>query len=296
MPLGDVQVGDVWSREVQDTFRLFVGRCGDQPEAVLFVADANGLFGLALDTVRLMQLPALVPAMLLVGVGYPTSRTIADTMAIRVRDLTPTTSTPFPGSGGADAFLRFLRNEVFPWLERDHPACLARSMYFGHSLGGLLGVHALLSDPPTFDHLILSSPSLWWDHHRVFEHEQERARVRDDLAATVFFGIGADETDEGRRREAAKLPDGHPLKPPRTHLDMVDDLARFVDALRRRGYPSLELEAIVFPDEYHVTVPGTVLSHGLRHTFERDRPEPRRQGVQERYATSDPSARKPRRS
>jgi predicted alpha/beta superfamily hydrolase len=268
LPLGDVQIGDVWSNEVQDTFRLFVGRCGDDPEAVLLVADANGLFGLAVDTVRLMQLPALVPAMLVVGVGYPTARTIADTVTIRVRDLTPTTSASFPGSGGADTFLRFIRDEIFRWLERDHPACLAQSIYFGHSLGGLLGVHALLSEPPTFDHHILSSPSLWWDHHRLFDQEQQQASAG-GRAGVVYFGIGADETDEGRRREGANLPDGHPLKPARTHLDMVDDLIRFVDALRQRSNPNIEIEAVVFADEYHATVAGTVLSHGLRHIFER---------------------------
>jgi hypothetical protein len=50
---------------------------------------------------------------------------------------------------------------------------------------------------------------------------------------------------------------------------MVDDLVRFTEALRQRRYSSLDLEAVVFPDEYHATVPGTVLSHGLRHIFER---------------------------
>jgi hypothetical protein len=50
---------------------------------------------------------------------------------------------------------------------------------------------------------------------------------------------------------------------------MVDDLTRFVDALRQHNTPNLELEAVVFADEYHATVAGTVLTHGLRQIFER---------------------------
>jgi predicted alpha/beta superfamily hydrolase len=267
MHLGDVEVRDMWSEEVHDTFRLFVGSCGDSPEAVLVLTDANGLFGMAVDTIRLMQLPALLPAILVVGIGYPSARTIGDTIEIRARDLTPTPSSWFPGSGGADAFLRFVRSELLPWLEIDHPSCLAESVYFGHSLGGLFGSHVLLSEPATFGHYIISSPSLWWDHHRIFERVAERATLGRDLGADVFLGIGADETDDGRRREGRNLPDGHPLKPHRTRLDMVEDMMRFADAIRGCNYPGLRLDAMVFPDEYHATVPATVMGRGLRRIF-----------------------------
>jgi len=137
-------------------------------------------------------------------------------------------------------------------------------MNFGHSLGGLFGVHALLSEPPVFDDYIISSPSLWWDDHMPFAWEATWAADHGDLAARVYLGIGALETDEGRRLEATNLPEGHPFKPPALYLDMVDDLMRFTAALRQRQYPSLTLDVDVFVDEFHATVPALVLSHGLR--------------------------------
>jgi uncharacterized protein len=267
MPLGAVEVHDLWSDEVQDTFRLFIGHCGDQPKTAMFVTDANGLFGMSVDTVRLMQLPGLLPSMLIIGIGYPRAATITDTIAIRTRDLTPSRSAHFDGSGGGDAFLRFTRRELFPWVEQRFPSSLGDVVYFGHSLGGLFGVHALLDDVPAFDRFIISSPSLWWDHYIEFERERQRASRHDDLIATVYFGIGADETDEGRRREAINLAADDPAKPPRTYLDMVGDLVRFADRLEARRYPNLELKVTVFPDEFHATVPTTVLSRGLRQLF-----------------------------
>jgi predicted alpha/beta superfamily hydrolase len=265
-PLGATEVHDVWSEEVQDRFRLFIGYCGEHPDVTLFVTDANGLFGLAVDTVRLMQIPALLPSMLVVGIGYPHADTVVDTLELRTRDFTPTTtSAPFhSGGGGGPAFLRFLRRELFPWVEQRVPSCLAESIYFGHSLGGLFGVYALLDDSPAFDHFVISSPSLWWDGRVIFEHEERRAKEKDDLAAHVYIGIGADETDEGRRVEAANLPDGHQFKPPSIHLDMVDDVVRFAEALGSREYGSLDLHVEVHPHEFHATVASTVLSRGLR--------------------------------
>jgi predicted alpha/beta superfamily hydrolase len=212
-----------------------------------------------------MQIPALLPSTLVVGIGYPDALTIADTVDVRVRDLTPTPSPHFEGSGGADAFLRFVRTELFPWLDGRVPSASAARIYFGHSLGGLFGVDVLLSEPDTFDRYILSSPSLWWDHYVAFERAAHRAATHDDLAAGVYIGIGAFETDDGRRTEGARLPVGHPAKPGRTRLDMVADVLRFTEALRGRNYSSLDVTCRVFPDEFHATVPAVVLSHGLRH-------------------------------
>lgn len=266
-PIGAAEVHDVWSEQVNDTFRVFIGECGEQPEAAVFVTDGNGLFGLAVDTIRLMQIPALLPSILVVGVGYPWASTVLDTIDIRSRDLTPTPWPPYVGSGGAEEFLSFIRQTVCDWVGHRFPSCLATTVFFGHSLGGLFGAHSLLSEHPPFSHFIISSPSLFWDRYAIFETERRRAEAATDLAAHAFFGIGALETDEGRRMEGQRLPPGHPRKPPATHLDMVDDVLRFTKRLRSRDYPGLDLNVTVYPDEYHATVPATVLTHGLRHFF-----------------------------
>ena len=38
-------------------------------------------------------------------------------------------------------------------------------------------------EPGAFDHLIISSPSLWWDHREIFRREEQYAATHDDLAA-----------------------------------------------------------------------------------------------------------------
>lgn len=263
MALGGTEVHDLWSESVGDTFRVFVGHCGPDPHGILFVTDANGLFGLAVDTVRLMQIPALVPSLLVVGVGYPDADTVIDTVQIRTRDLTPTPSRHFQGSGHADDFIEFVASELRPWLTDRYPAAADDVTYFGHSLGGLFGAYSLLTATSTFDRYIVSSPSLWWDDEMMFDLEARRTN-EDRLHSEVYFGIGSLETDSGRRSEAANLPPGHPAKPPSAHLDMVDDMRRFTAQLTSRGDPTLQIDSVEVADEFHATVPGIVLSRALR--------------------------------
>jgi pimeloyl-ACP methyl ester carboxylesterase len=211
-----------------------------------------------------------------VGIGYPAASTVVDTVGIRERDLTPTPWSAFPGSGGADRFLRFIEGPVLDEVSRRFPGCLGTTVYFGHSLGGLFGTWALLRTPPPFTHFLLSSPSLYWDRYAMHAEEERRAGAGADLAVRVFIGIGELEDDDGRRRETRNLPPGHWHKAATTPLDMVEDLRRFTERLRGRGYPHLDLELAVFPGEFHATVPATVLTRGLRHFFSHGATAPER--------------------
>jgi hypothetical protein len=269
--LGGTEVHDLWSEAVGDTFRIFVGRCGPDPQSILFVTDANGLFGLVVDTVRLMQIPGLVPPLLVVGVGYPDAEAVIDTVETRVRDLTPTPSSRFPGSGHADAFIEFVSGELRPWIADRFAAAAGGITYFGHSLGGLLGAYTLLTATSTFDRYICSSPSLWWDDEAIFDIERLRPDG-DRLNSEVFFGIGSLETDAGRRLEALHLAERHPAKPPAAYLDMVDGLGRFVDQLKERSDPTLRVNSVEIEDEFHATGPSIVLNRALRtfHTTAQD--------------------------
>ena len=261
--LGGTEVHDLWSESIGDTFRVFVGHCGPDPQGILFVTDANGLFGLAVDTVRLMRIPALVPSLLVVGVGYPDADSMIETVHIRTRDLTPTPSRHFEGSGHAADFVEFVASELRPWLTDRYPTAADDMTYFGHSLGGLFGVYVLLTATATFDRYIVSSPSLWWDDETIFDLERSRADG-DGLHSEVFFGIGLLETDAGRRSEAANLPTAHPAKPPSAHLDMVEDMRRFIAQLGSRQDRTLQIDGVEVADEFHATVPGIVLSRALR--------------------------------
>lgn len=272
-PLGGTEVHDLRSAIVDDTFRVFVGHCGSEGvdgAAVLYLVDANGMFGAVVDAIRLMQLSQFLPPLLVVGVGYRTG-TLADAAVRRTRELTP---TPWPGyvrfaphdppRGGAPQFLAFIRDELMPWVTDRFGAAANGATFFGHSLGGLFASYVLLNATDTFANYVIGSPSLWWDKQVLFDQEAAYAATHDDLRANVFFGIGALETNEGRALEASRLDDEGRALASAVYLDMVDDLDRFVAQLGGRGYPSLRMHHEVYADEFHITVPFLILSRGLR--------------------------------
>jgi predicted alpha/beta superfamily hydrolase len=279
-PLAGSEVHYLRSEHVGDEFKIFIGHCGGSETAApvaLYVADANGMFASTVDIVRLMQLGAHLPPILVVGIGYRMG-TLAETVGVRTRDFTPT-SDPLvarisPGvtaMGGAKRFLAFIRDELQPWVRSRYQVDAEDSAYFGHSLGGLFGTFVLLTSPDTFHKFGIGSPSLWWDDHMMFDYEIAYADTHDDLLAKVFFTVGAFEDHQGRQREASRLPAEERAKANLRYIDMVVDTERMVTALRSRSYPNLDLASEVQPDEFHITVPHLNLSRSLRHLFDAPR-------------------------
>jgi hypothetical protein len=124
----------------------------------------------------------------------------------------------------------------------------------GHSYGGLLGAHFLFTQPTTFSHYILGSPSLWFDKRHMFEVEQRYAAAHKDLPANVFLYIGAFET--------VKAGD-----PRYSDTDMVGDMRRFEQVLRGRGYPGLTIASTVIDEEDHLTVFPSGFTRGIKRAL-----------------------------
>ncbi len=85
----------------------------------------------------------------------------------RNRDFTPRAANAATvpagwSSGGADGFLDFLEREAIPLIDARYPT-LPHRVLIGHSLGGLLAVHALTMRPALFKGVIALDPSMWWD-------------------------------------------------------------------------------------------------------------------------------------
>jgi predicted alpha/beta superfamily hydrolase len=281
-PLAGTEVHYLRSEHVGDEFKIFVGHCDTSehaPPAVLYLTDANGMFGGAVDIIRSMQLSLHLPPILVVGIGYRLGGW-AETMAVRTRDLSPTADpliaeildgADLATMGGADRFIGFIGDELMPWVGSRFHVDADDATYFGHSLGGLFGTYVLLTQPTTFRKYGIGSPSLWWDDDVIFEYEATFAEAHDDLPAKVFFGVGACEDHDGRQREASRLPPEERAKAGLRYIDMTADTQRMVAALRARAYPHLEIDSVVLPDEFHITVQHVNLSRSLRYLFDAPR-------------------------
>jgi tetratricopeptide (TPR) repeat protein len=118
---------------------------------------------------------------------------VAITNTDRTRDLTPTkpkdAGKEAATSGGADRFLKFIETELIPQVEktyRTHPY----RVFAGHSLGGLLAVHAFATHNDLFNAYIAVSPSLWWDNEIAIRETEEFLKGHEAVDRTLFITLG----------------------------------------------------------------------------------------------------------
>jgi predicted alpha/beta superfamily hydrolase len=156
-----------------------------------------------------------------------------------------------PRGGGAGRFLDFLVDDVRPALAADYRLDAEEHGLVGGSAGGAFVAYALFARPGAFSTYICGSPTLNACDFAVFELERRYAESHDDLPARVFFGAGEAELTE----------------PIISEFGCVSSMARMVETLALRHYPSLQLSAKFFAGETHETAHSHVLRWGVQSTW-----------------------------
>lgn len=127
-----------------------------QKLTALYTLDGNAQFPIAVNAVNPHK-----PLPLIVGIGYVSDKAYA--IEERMRDYTfPVEGAEFAKGGKAADFLRFIQQDVKPYIEQHFDINKEKQYFFGHSFGGLFGLYVLFHQPDLFQHYTLASPSLWW--------------------------------------------------------------------------------------------------------------------------------------
>jgi predicted alpha/beta superfamily hydrolase len=193
--------------------------------AALFL-DGDDQFRPAVAAYRALRRAKRIPPLLLIGVGYGASYTKPANR--RGRDYTPTPHHYEPTSGGADAFLKFLTDELWPELSRRHRVREDIRGIGGHSLSSLFVLHALFRTPVFFTQHLASAPSIWWDDRSILRLAAKRRARRATLAAKLFLGLGTKDTES-----------------------MAADLRLFEQQLAARPFRGLRVTSEKFPGRDH---------------------------------------------
>ena len=221
-------------------YRLFVARPRSTPgpagHPILYMLDGNAAFDLLTP-----ELLASVPDLCIVGIGYDTPFRFDATR--RSLDFTPpregagpVDDPVHPGRriGGADAFLDRLNGEIRAVAEQGIPVDTARRSLWGHSLGGLLTLYALLSRPGRFDRYIAASPSIWWGDDYLLAFEARRSPPAQTAEVAIMLG-------EAERRSSPTAPHWNGPAPATLEL-----------ARRLEERPNLAVSLQLFPGAVHV--------------------------------------------
>ncbi|HRQ80890.1 MAG TPA: alpha/beta hydrolase-fold protein [Azospirillaceae bacterium] len=239
------------------SYRLYLSIPQQEPPPegfpVLYLLDANGYFPLLATAARLQSrrpdVTGVVP-MVVAGIDHDAGE--AFDIDRRYRDFTPPTRDGGPPKlieafkiqppcCEADRFLAFIEAEVKPLVEKLAPVDRGKQSLFGHSLGGLLALHALAARPEAFQNVIAVSPSAWWDDQRVLDGLRAFASGDKAGLARSLVIVGA-----------------------REHLDMRQGAAAAAEVLKagRASGPLTRFEETRYAD--HGTVVPVAINRALR--------------------------------
>jgi predicted alpha/beta superfamily hydrolase len=265
--LDDTEVRTVHAAKLNRDYQVFVSLPSDYAEhpdrtyPVMFVTDANYAFPLIRSIAhRLGDHAAGTEDFILVGLSYA----VGDTAVYsRRRDYTPTDrdsrelTSDMLGRpvlhGEAEGYRGFIKDDVFPLIASTYRADMSRSIYVGHSYGGLLGYDILIHDPAMFSRYILGSPSLQFNRGVEFTRMRDALASRKDLPANVLVVLGGFETLSKDKTD----------KRFNTDVDMIGDNRRFIAELQAKHYRGLHVDMLTVPGEDHLTVFPMIITRGI---------------------------------
>lgn len=262
-------------------FRIFVHTPpGPAPEAgwpVLYMTDGNAVIGTAVDILR-AQAPypagTNIGHGVIVAIGYPIVG--AYDPLRRSWDLCPPPVNTYPPfhaggpdvrTGGADAFLAFIIDELKPIIQARVAIDQRRQALFGHSFGGLFALHAFYSRPDAFRTIIAASPSIAWDDFLLF-HARDRflADVPAGLDTQLLLSAGEWEGDALApfQRDAPDAEARLAQKAKNLTVAHARDLA---SALTGVGGSAVTADFELFAGETHMSVLPVAVNRAIQAAF-----------------------------
>lgn len=203
---------EIVSKVNQKPYKIHVsapkGKAPKEGWPVVYSSDGNAMFPQIASTANLLRMTDRV---VLVGIGYPGDAAI--NTARRYVDLTPKTSPEVLArtgrsssaieTGGNDEFLKFIETELKPKIEKQWSIDRSQQSLFGHSLGGLLVLHALFKNPGAFKNYLAAAPSLWWNENSILQ-ELKDFKSSSNWGKSPFRLMVFSNSD--RARQPASLP------------------------------------------------------------------------------------------
>jgi predicted alpha/beta superfamily hydrolase len=216
---------------------------------VLYVTDGDLGFGITKGIAdALAILSKEIKDIIVIGITYGQGTDIW--MKKRARDYTPGEDTIvaknwFPTYDGADNFLKFIQNELFPVVNNNYRTNPDSSAIMGISFGGLLSSYILFKQPDLFKGYIIADPSLFWNSKSILKLENEYFRNHKELNCTVYMTYGSLDNKEL----------------------IIDPTNELIKMIQMHNYQGLKLVTRVFEGETHVSVYSTAITNGMKTLF-----------------------------
>jgi predicted alpha/beta superfamily hydrolase len=221
---------------------------------VLYLLDGASHFHSVTGMIKQLS-PTVSPEMIVIGI----------TNTDRTRDLTPTHvnemdgDTIFPKtSGGGKKFLRFIEEELMPYVEETYQASSYKT-FVGHSFGGLAVIDALIERPELFNNYIAIDPSLWWDNQELLNRANNALKPKKYKGKSLYVGV-ANTMDEGKNFKEVEKDTTQDTE----HIRSILKFAKTTEVITDNG---LNFKWKYYDNDSHGSVPLITEYDAIRFLF-----------------------------
>jgi len=209
---------------------------------VVYLMDSQWDFPLVKSLYGEHYFDGFIPELIVVGVTWGGVNPNPD--SLRARDYTPTKENRLPQSGGADNFLSFVKNELFPFIETNYKADANNRTLMGCSLGGLITLYTFFTQPELFTGYAAASPAVGWDKEVLYKYEKEFSQKKISKPLRVYMTIG----DVERSRPVYE---------------------KFATTMANRNYASVSLRSKILENTGHSGTKSETFGRGMQYIFEK---------------------------
>ena len=228
---------------------------------VFYVLDGNWYFAPAAVNLAESSGARELQQAIVVGIGYPTD-SFGEFATRRLLELTHSPGPdPQLKTGEADLFLKFLVDELKPWVNARYPVDEGKESLYGKSLSGLAVLRVMFRTPAAFDTYIAASPSIWWNNRDVLADESQFAAKIKAGERDLRLLITVAGEEQYRGTDETKLLQSNRYR-------MIDNASELAVRLAAVNPEKFSVTYAILPDESHVSVSlaslGRALSFALK--------------------------------
>lgn len=243
--LAGTQQREIYSKIVGQEYDLYINLPRGYEDTtksypVIYLLDAQWDFALLNAIYGQQYYDGFIPGIVTVGITWGGKNPNAD--ILRARDFTPTSIKGPNPTGNAGNFLKFIKKELIPFIEKNYRVTNDRTL-MGSSLGGLFTIYALFNETDLFNKYVLTSPALNWDKGVIYSYEKNFKERESGPPIRLFMAIGG--------------------------LEYQNDFQKFVDHLKSGNYKNLEFGTKVIEGIGHSGGKSDGFTRGLQFVFQK---------------------------
>jgi len=217
---------------------------------VLDVLDGDKSFGMTKETADWLMWSKEIKDIIVVAISY--GKGTDEWWQKRARDYSHCDDTIvfkgwFNQTGGADNFLKFVKNELFPMVNNKYRINQDSTAIMGFSFGGLLSSYVLFIQPDMFKGYIIISPALVWNNNSILKMEADYFSKHKELNNLVYMSYGSLDS-----KDLVLIP-----------------TKELIQTLQSRNYEGLKFVMQILEGETHISGYPVALTHGLKTVFKR---------------------------